>query len=54
MHQFKHQMDYVSKKKGGFLNLTNEMIIHIGAFSIELHMSVLLWLIIGLFVTVLL
>ena len=47
-------MDYVSKKKGGFLNLTNEMIIHIRAFSIELHMSVLLWLIIGLFVTVLL
>lgn len=34
--------------------MTNEMIIHIGGLSIELHMSILLWMIIGLFVTILL
>ncbi len=34
--------------------MTNELIIHIGDFMIELHMSVIIWMAIGLVVTILL
>lgn len=36
------------------MSLVNELIIHIGDFKIELHMSIIIWMAIGLFVTVLL